>query len=90
VKAILDCARPNIEDDIIFCTRTWDSDSSVSASEIREGGFGGQSNCDSEVVVSSHDSEQATASTAEDFDTASQNRLAEPISIETTLSNGNF
>jgi len=67
VKTILDCELPNPADDIIFCTRTWHSDSSSSTSDISEVVLGVHSNCDSEAE-SSHDKKRATVSIAEDLD----------------------
>ena len=67
MKTIRDCEVPNPADDIIFCTRTWHSDSSSSTSGRRELGLGLQSDCDSEAV-SSHDKKRATVSIAEDLE----------------------
>ena len=85
MKTIHDCEVPNPADDIIFCTRTWHSDSSSSTSGRRELGLGLQSDCDSEAV-SSHDKKRATVSVAEDLDAASENK-SEEINI-IRLSNG--
>jgi hypothetical protein len=72
---------PNPADDIIFCTRTWHSDSSSSStSGRRELGLGLQGDFDSEAV-SSHDKKRATVSIVEDLDTVSENRSEEAINI---------
>ena len=76
MKTIHDCEVPNPADDIIFCTRTWHSDSSSSTSGRREFGRELQSDCDSEAV-SSHDKKRATVSVAEDLDTASESKSEE-------------